>query len=179
MSDHIVIAQLAESPLGEVWIGVRAGRLVGVMIGRNRAQFMQMLDDWLNDYTTIEQPAITAPFITQIEQYLAGDRRSFELPIDWDFLKPFQRSALRLVNAIPYGETRSYGDIARALGNPTASRAVGAANAQNPMPLVIPCHRVVGSDGKLHGYSGADGLASKEWLLHMEGAIQARQMSLF
>lgn len=177
--NNIVLGHLPESPLGEVWIGVREGRLVGVMIGRTRPQFIAMLDDWLDEFTIVEDPTLTDPFQTQIAQYLAGDRRSFELPIDWDFLKPFQRNALRLVCAIPYGETRSYGDIARTLGNPNASRAVGAANAQNPMPLVIPCHRVVGSDGKLHGYSGAQGLESKAWLLHLEGAIQARQMSLF
>ncbi len=177
--NEIVLGHLSETQLGEVWIGVRDGRLVGVMIGRNRTQFLTMLAEWLDQFTVVENAAVTGPFTTQIAQYLAGDRRSFELPIDWEFLKPFQRSALRLVCAIPYGETRSYGDIARTLGNPTASRAVGSANAKNPMPLVIPCHRVVGSDGKLHGYSGAQGLISKEWLLHLEGAIQARQMSLF
>jgi methylated-DNA-[protein]-cysteine S-methyltransferase len=177
--NEIVLGHLAETPLGEVWVGVREGRLVGVMIGRSQHHFLNMLSNWLTEYTVVENPTVTDPFITQIAQYLAGDRRSFELPIDWAVLKPFQRNALRLVNTIPYGETRSYGDIARTLGNPAASRAVGSANAQNPMPIVIPCHRVVGSDGKLTGYSGANGLKSKAWLLHLEGALQARQMSLF
>ncbi len=177
--NEIAIGHLPKTEMGEVWVGVRDGRLVGVMLGRTRRQFLQMLNDWLDQYTIVEDTTITDPFVTQISQYLTGDRRSFELPIDWEFLKPFQRSALRLVCAIPYGETRSYGEIARTLGKPSASRAVGSANAQNPMPLVIPCHRVVGSDGKLHGYSGAQGLQTKEWLLHLEGALQARQMSLF
>ena len=72
--------------------------------------------------------------------------------------------------AIPYGETRTYGEIAAQIGTPNAPRAVGRANAANPMPLVIPCHRVIGTDGKLHGYGGAGGLKTKQWLLSMEGA---------
>jgi O-6-methylguanine DNA methyltransferase len=71
--------------------------------------------------------------------------------------------------AIPYGQTRTYREIAAQIGTPNAPRAVGRANATNPMPLVIPCHRVIGTDGKLHGYGGAGGLKTKRWLLTMEG----------
>ncbi|MGE5248996.1 MAG: methylated-DNA--[protein]-cysteine S-methyltransferase, partial [Bacteroidota bacterium] len=80
-------------------------------------------------------------------------------------------SALQLVFAIPYGKTSTYQHIAAELGRPHASRAVGRANATNPMPLVIPCHRVIGTDGKLHGYGGGNGLTTKAWLLQMEGAV--------
>jgi len=81
------------------------------------------------------------------------------LKIDWSILSSdFQRDALRAVFSIPYGETRTYADIAALIGHPQAFRAMGRANATNPMPLVIPCHRVIGTDGKLHGYGGKGGL---------------------
>ena len=91
----------------------------------------------------------------------------------WSLFRPFQREALQVVFRIPYGETCTYHDIAIEIGRPNASRAVGRANATNPMPIVIPCHRVIGRDGKLHGYGGGEGLKTKEWLLQMEGAVIA------
>jgi O-6-methylguanine DNA methyltransferase len=83
-------------------------------------------------------------------------------------MTPFQRQARRAVAAIPYGQTRAYSQIAAHLGNANAARAVGRANATNPIPLVIPCHRVVGADGSLCGYGGAGGLRTKRWLLDLE-----------
>lgn len=108
----------------------------------------------------------------QLQQYFAGSRRQFELP-----LAPrgtaFQRQVWQALQHIPYGELRSYRDIALALGRPTASRAVGAANGRNPLPIVVPCHRVIGSNGQLTGYAG--GLDLKHFLLGLEGApLQAR-----
>jgi methylated-DNA-[protein]-cysteine S-methyltransferase len=109
----------------------------------------------------------------QIKEYVEGRRRVFDLRIDWSFVpSEFQRKALQAVLAIPYGQTRTYGQIAAQIGYPLASRAVGRANATNPMPLVIPCHRVTGSDGRLHGYGGVGGLRTKAWLLKMEGALE-------
>ncbi|WP_345322255.1 methylated-DNA--[protein]-cysteine S-methyltransferase [Candidatus Villigracilis proximus] len=108
-------------------------------------------------------------YAKELGEYLKGKRRDFTIAIDWSTLKPFQLKALKAVYAIPYGETRTYADIAMQIGHPNAYRAVGSANATNPMPLVIPCHRVIGADGKLHGYGGGDGLPTKEWLLKMEG----------
>jgi methylated-DNA-[protein]-cysteine S-methyltransferase len=113
------------------------------------------------------------PYAEQVFQYLTAQRRGFSFAIDWSVLRPFQRMALEAVYAIPYGETRTYAGIAAQIGRPQACRAVGRANAANPMPLVIPCHRVIGADGKLHGYGGGDGLPTKEWLLHLEGAVLA------
>jgi len=114
-----------------------------------------------------------APYAKELREYLDGKRSAFTIPIDWTFFTPFQREALQAVFRIPYGETRTYIDIAREIDRPRAYRAVGAANAMNPMPLVIPCHRVIGMDGKLHGYGGGEGLKTKEWLLKMEGAVIA------
>jgi O-6-methylguanine DNA methyltransferase len=114
-----------------------------------------------------------APYARELDEYLNGRRSAFTIPIDWSLFRPFQREALQVVYRIPYGETCTYHDIAVEIGRPNASRAVGRANATNPMPLVIPCHRVIGRDGKLHGYGGGQGLKTKEWLLRMEGAVMA------
>ena len=114
-----------------------------------------------------------APYARELREYLNGKRTAFTIPIDWTLFTPFQREALQAVFRIPYGETRTYIDIAREINRPNAYRAVGAANAMNPMPIIIPCHRVIGTDGKLHGYGGGDGLPTKEWLLKMEGAVMA------
>jgi methylated-DNA-[protein]-cysteine S-methyltransferase len=114
-----------------------------------------------------------APYARELREYLNGRRTAFTIPIDWSLFRPFQREALQAVYRIPYGETCTYHDIAIEIGRPNASRAVGRANATNPMPIVIPCHRVIGRDGKLHGYGGGEGLKTKEWLLKMEGAVMA------
>ena len=101
----------------------------------------------------------------QLAEYFAGERRDFDLP-----LAPqgsgFQVEVWRALLRIPYGETCSYGDIARVVGRPSASRAVGAANGRNPIPIIVPCHRVIGSNGSLTGYGG--GLPVKRWLLDHE-----------
>jgi len=86
---------------------------------------------------------------------------------------PSSRAVLQATREIPYGETRTYKEIAERIGRPRAARAVGRAEATNPMPLVLPCHRVIGMDGKLHGYGLAEGVKTKEWLLQMEGAVIA------
>jgi methylated-DNA-[protein]-cysteine S-methyltransferase len=102
---------------------------------------------------------------TQLTEYFAGKRERFELPLVMRGT-PFQRSVWELLLAIPFGETRSYGELAKQLGNPRATRAVGAANGRNPLSIVAPCHRVIGSTGKLTGFAG--GLKAKEHLLRLE-----------
>jgi methylated-DNA-[protein]-cysteine S-methyltransferase len=104
---------------------------------------------------------------TQLGEYFAGTRMTFDLPLH-PHGTDFQRAVWQQLSAIPHGETRSYADIARALGQPTATRAVGAANGRNPLSIVVPCHRVVGSTGALTGFAG--GIAAKRWLLAHEGA---------
>lgn len=101
----------------------------------------------------------------QLQQYFRGERRAFSIPLD-PIGTPFQVSVWRALLTIPYGETRSYRDIAVAIGNPKAVRAVGMANNRNPISFIIPCHRVIGSDGSLVGYGG--GLPLKRWLLSLE-----------
>lgn len=102
----------------------------------------------------------------QLRGYFAGERQVFDLPLDLRGT-PFQKSVWNALLAIPFGETRSYGAIARAIGRPSASRAVGAANGRNPLSIVAPCHRVIGSGGGLTGFAG--GLEAKAWLLRLEG----------
>ncbi len=113
----------------------------------------------------------------QLVEYFAGTRRVFDLPLA-PRGTPFQLAVLAALAEIPFGTTCSYGQMARRLGQPTASRAVGAANGRNPLAIVLPCHRVVGSDGSLTGYAG--GLDAKRWLLRHEGvALAYQQRSLF
>lgn len=106
----------------------------------------------------------------QLREYFAGRLRTFDLPLD-PHGTPFQLRVWNEVAAIPYGRTRSYSGIATALGTPAAVRAVGAANGANPLPIVIPCHRVIGASGKLTGYGG--GLPLKRKLLELEGSLSA------
>ena len=103
--------------------------------------------------------------LRQLREYFAGRRAAFDLPLD-PVGTGFQRSVWRSLQEIPYGTTISYGELARRIGNPKASRAVGAANGLNPIPIVIPCHRVIGANGKLTGFGG--GLPTKEALLALE-----------
>ncbi len=105
--------------------------------------------------------------IAELHEYFAGKRRDFAVPIDLQIGTPFQREAWERLRAIPYGKTMSYGEQARAMGRPKAVRAVGGANGKNPIPVIIPCHRVLSSLGKLHGFSG--GLDLKRYLLNVEG----------
>ena len=121
----------------------------------------------------VEDAKRIKPYAKELAEYIEGKRRAFTIPVDWTLLTPFQREALQAVFRIPYGETRTYLDIAQQINRPHAYRAVGGANAMNPMPPVIPCHRVIGMDGKLRGYGGGQGLKTKEWLLQMEGAVLA------
>ncbi len=113
-------------------------------------------------------PETFAEVATQLEEYFAGQRKEFTVPLAPSGT-PFQLAVWEQLTAIPYGSTVSYGDIARALGKrPVASRAVGLANGANPISVIVPCHRVIGSDGSLTGYGG--GLDRKELLLRLEGA---------
>lgn len=114
-----------------------------------------------------------APFkevIWQLEEYFAGDRREFDLPLD-PRGTTFQQQVWSALQEIPFAETWSYGELAAHIGKPKASRAVGAANGLNPIPVIIPCHRVIGASGKLTGFGG--GLETKRFLLKLESEVKA------
>jgi methylated-DNA-[protein]-cysteine S-methyltransferase len=108
----------------------------------------------------------------QLRQYFAGERREFSLELDFGGGTAFQQAVWRALVTIPYGETRSYGAIARQIQKPKAVRAVGAANGKNPISIVAPCHRVIGASGALTGFAG--GLKAKAYLLQLEGAARDR-----
>lgn len=116
---------------------------------------------------------VLAAAARQLDAYFAGELTRFTIPLDFAGTD-FQKSVWTALLAIPFGETRSYGDIARAIGQPGASRAVGMANNRNPIPIIAPCHRVIGADGSLVGFGG--GLPAKEFLLRLEG--RAAQLPL-
>jgi methylated-DNA-[protein]-cysteine S-methyltransferase len=130
----------------------------------------EAMEKWVNKHYP-GQPFVQHDdrFITireQLAEYLAGDRQTFEISLDFRGT-PFQISVWQTLQQIPYGEVWSYGQVAKALNHPKAVRAVGAANGQNPIPIVVPCHRVIGSNGTLTGFRG--GLRLKERLLQVEG----------
>lgn len=120
----------------------------------------------------IEQPdhPVVRSALDQLAEYFAGARRTFDLPLE-PRGTDFQRATWAALGSIPYATTVSYAEQARRVGRPRATRAVGAANGRNPLPIVVPCHRVIGSDGSLTGFGG--GLGAKEWLLGHERDVLA------
>ena len=167
----LYIGELNGTPIGDLRLATSDFGLVAVEWADSQPQF----DSYLQRLKRPIQPNAKkiAPYAKELREYLNGKRSAFTIPIDWSLFRPFQREALQAIFRIPYGETCTYHDIAIEIGRPNASRAVGRANATNPMPIVIPCHRVIGRDGKLHGYGGGEGLKTKEWLLKLEGAVIA------
>ena len=128
------------------------------------------------DFDVPSQPEEATPLLLeacrQLREYFAGERKAFALPLALAGTE-FQKKVWAALRDIPWGETRSYGDIARAIGKPTACRAVGMANGRNPLPVFIPCHRVIGTNGSITGYSG--GLEKKRFLLRLEGISQWKE----
>ncbi|MGB8003188.1 MAG: methylated-DNA--[protein]-cysteine S-methyltransferase [Gaiellaceae bacterium] len=109
------------------------------------------------------------PTRRELDEYFEGKRQSFDLPLDVELLADFNRRVLRELSRVPYGEVVTYGELAARSARPRAARAVGMVMNRNPLPIVLPCHRVIGANGKLTGYAG--GLERKETLLRLEGAI--------
>jgi methylated-DNA-[protein]-cysteine S-methyltransferase len=168
----LYIGETGETPIGKLWLAASDLGLVAVECGLNQAEFENYLSKRFK--RTVEfSPQHIRQAAGQLNEYLCGHRRVFTLMIDWTVFRPFQQAVLQATYEIPYGETRTYKEIGERIGRPHAARAVGRAEATNPMPLVLPCHRVIGTDGKLHGYGLAEGLKTKEWLLKMEGALMA------
>lgn len=158
-----------ETNIGKVWVAVSQKGVKIVRIGGSKLDFTQDLlrygSTLVDDFVIQAQEARR-----QIVAYLQGSRKQFDLPLDWSTMSAFQAGVMRIVCDIPYGKTRTYGQIAVEMGKPGAARAVGRANATNPLPLLIPCHRVIASDGGLRGYGAGEGLKTKAFLLAMEKA---------
>ncbi len=147
-----------DTPIGELLLAGEDDKLT--MIGFPKGSMRRDPEpDWIFN----EKPLATAR--QQLNEYFAGTRKEFDLPVALSGTE-FQVSVLEALQEIPYGETVSYGEIAKRIGRPKAVRAVGAANGRNPIPIVVPCHRVIGSSGDLTGFGG--GLDTKEALLRLE-----------
>jgi methylated-DNA-[protein]-cysteine S-methyltransferase len=150
------------SPVGNLKLVASDQGLVAILWEDDTPRRVPLQEDLIED-ANHPMLARTEP---QLQEYFAGERKSFSVPLDIRGT-PFQKSVWQALQAIPFGETRTYGDLAKQLGNPTATRAVGAANGRNPVSIVVPCHRVIGASGKLTGFAG--GLAAKAYLLGLEG----------
>jgi methylated-DNA-[protein]-cysteine S-methyltransferase len=154
-----------ESPVGPLTLRWSGDGLAGAYFAN--AQVLSRRSEWTRD------DARLAPVRAQLEEYFRGERRVFDLPLALEGT-PFQQKVWRALLEIPFGTTTSYGEVARQIGKEswTAARAVGSANGQNPVVIIVPCHRVIGADGSLTGFGG--GLPLKRWLLSHEGARESR-----
>jgi methylated-DNA-[protein]-cysteine S-methyltransferase len=156
------------APIGRVLVAVGEAGLVRVRFRQSEAAFVAELERQLG-VRAVRSPTQTAEAVDQLRAYFAGRRRGFDLPVDLRHVTPFVRRVLTATMRVPAGDLVSYGDIARRIGRPRGSRAVGQALGRNPIPIVIPCHRVIAAGGRLGGYTG--GLAVKRRLLRLEGAL--------
>lgn len=155
-----------DSPVGTLLLAATGEGLVRVAFAvQDHAAVLQGLADEVSP-RVLRAPARLDPVAAQLDEYFTGHRTRFELPLDWRLSRGFRRTVLEELRTIGYGHTRSYARIAAAAGSPRAVRAVGTACARNPLPLVVPCHRVVRSDGTEGGYVG--GPAAKHLLLGLE-----------
>jgi methylated-DNA-[protein]-cysteine S-methyltransferase len=147
-----------DSPLGRLQVTRDEGGVTGLDLPTARYP-RQIRDDWERDDAAFDDVR------AQLSEYFAGTRQQFDLPLNARG-NAFQHAVWQVLTEIPYGETTSYGKVAAAVGHPDGARAVGVANGQNPIPIIVPCHRVIGADGSLIGYGG--GLSTKRWLLDHE-----------
>jgi methylated-DNA-[protein]-cysteine S-methyltransferase len=163
-----------DSPIGRLMLTSDGTALTGLYMNlyRNKPAKLPDLDgDWVQNATIDPFPAA----VKQLNEYFAGKRREFDLPLRMAGTE-FQRRVWRELAEIPFGETRSYGQLAKRLDNPNGSRAVGLANGRNPIAIIVPCHRVIGADGSLTGFGG--GIDRKEWLLTHEGRPRNSELAL-
>lgn len=163
---------LRDSPVGPLLVAVSDRGVVAIEFGTDEGAFVEELQA-RHGVPAFRSMDRVSGAMSQVLQYLAGDRRSFDLEVDLRNSTDFQREVLEAAVAVPPGYVVTYGEIAARIGKPQSSRAVGQALAHNPIPIVVPCHRVVAADGSLTGYSGAGGIETKAHLLRLEGATIA------
>lgn len=159
----VMIYRYVKTPVGQILLAGNDSKLRYVGFPQGKGKIDPGVDWKLTS-------AELSDVCEQLEEYFAGERQVFDLQLAPNGTA-FQLSVLEKLNDIPYGETRSYGDIARSLGKPGASRAVGAANGRNPIPIIIPCHRVIGENGSMTGFGG--GIETKRFLLNLESPDQS------
>ncbi len=158
------------TPIGRVFVAASEAGLVRISFRQSEASLVDELRQRLAA-DVVRSPARTADVVHQLRAYFAGERWRFDVRLDLRHITPFQRRVLMAAARVPAGKVVSYGEIARRIGQPHGSRAVGQALGHNPVPIVIPCHRVVAAGGRIGGYTG--GLTIKRKLLRLEGAVAA------
>ncbi len=168
--EEIVYGVLEESPVGRVFVALSEAGVVALDFGVTEGEFVSSLQRAKGPQPVRDQ-ARAAPALRQIREYFDAGREAFDLPLDLDGLTAFQRLVLEAAAQVKRGEIVTYGDIARRIGRPRAARAVGQALARNPLPILLPCHRVAASDGSLTGFGAGEGIKSKAQLLRLEGAL--------
>jgi methylated-DNA-[protein]-cysteine S-methyltransferase len=168
MKADVAYAQM-DSPIGPVWVATTGKGVCAVGLGAGQPEaFLAGLARQIGPEPPREDAEALASALAQLREYFSRIRREFDLPLDVHGTA-FQRAVWTAVARIPYGATTTYGEIARRIGRPQASRAVGAALSANLLPILIPCHRVIGARGRLIGYSG--GVETKAALLRIEGVL--------
>ena len=159
------------TPFGPLQLAATDVGVVGVWFGA-AGDALAMLSRDLGDVTFVENGPNVEPARAQVEQYVRGERHEFDIAIDWRRSKGFRLRVLQELASVPFGMTVSYGELARRCGSPAATRAVGSAMATNPLPVIVPCHRVVRSGGAIGGFAGArNAIDTKKWLLTHEGVL--------
>lgn len=153
-----------ETPLGPVRIVCDDAAVIGVGFYPERNAKLAKIE--LSDRESTS--GLCRDAARQLGEYFAGRRKKFDLPVSFGRISEFSDDILRSLAAIPYGEVLTYGTLAEISGHPKSARAVGRVMAANPVPIIVPCHRVVGANGKMVGYSGGDGISTKKWLLAFE-----------
>lgn len=161
---------IPSTPFGPIYIAVTKQGITALGFDDSEQDFVARLQK--RHRSPIEHsPVRVEQAVNQLQDYFDGQREVFDLPLDLRSLTSFQRSVLTTLQQIPAGETISYGGLAARIGKPGSARAVGRALGSNPIPIVIPCHRVLAADGSLGGYSGRGGVRTKQALLELEGAL--------
>jgi methylated-DNA-[protein]-cysteine S-methyltransferase len=158
-----------ESPIGTLTIVVSPRGLRSIYFPHHTARDAAIL----NDISADDQHRDIVRAVSQLDEYFSGDRQVFDVALDLVGTE-FQQMAWRALAEVPYGQTATYAQQAAHIGRPKAVRAVGGANRMNPVPIVLPCHRIVGSNGSLTGFAG--GLDTKQWLLHHEHGVVTEKM---
>jgi methylated-DNA-[protein]-cysteine S-methyltransferase len=167
---HVYYDRTESTLVGRLWVAVTDHGLAAVSFGGGEAEFADWIGRRLRS-TAVRSAEQTSAVRRELDEYLRGRRTSFSVPVDLRHVTPFQRRVLEAARAVPRGSVATYGELGRRIGRPGAARAVGQALGSNPVPIVVPCHRVLASDGSLGGYSGRGGLRTKRRLLALEGAL--------
>lgn len=162
-----IVFASTDSPVGEITVAATDTGILAV--GWDTEALLQKLADKVSP-RVLEDRARLDDERRQLDEYFAGRRHTFDVEIDWTLTAGFRREVLHELVTVPYGSIVTYGELAERVHNPKASRAVGSAMATNPIPLIVPCHRVLQSGGGLGNYSGGNGPETKAWLLRHEGA---------